>query len=120
MQPNTTNSALFMLLHWIVSAIALLATAYLVPGFKVKSFGSALIAAVFIGLANIVIWPILFFFTLPLNILTFGLFTFVINGMVLKICAAVLSGFEISSWTAAIIGAVVLALISTGLHYVLV
>lgn len=117
---TSTNSALFTLLHWIVSAIALLATAYLVPGFKIKSFGSALWAALFIGLANIVIWPALFFFTLPLNILTFGLFTFVINGVVLKICAAFLSGFEIKSWTAAIVGSVVLSLVGMGLHYVLV
>ena len=120
MQPYATNDALFILLHWMVSAVALLATAYVIPGFKVKSFGSALWAAVVIGLANLLIRPFLLFLTLPLNILTLGLFTLVVNGMVLKICAALLSGFEISTWTAAIVGALVLSLIGTGLHYVLV
>lgn len=107
------------LLHWAVSALALLATAYLVRGFKVSSFVAALWTAAIIGLANMVIWPILFFLTLPLNILTLGLFTFVVNGMVLKICAAVIPGFEIKSWGSAIFGAIVLSLTGAALHYVL-
>jgi putative membrane protein len=110
----------FSILHWVVSAFALMITAYIVPGFKVKSFGSALITAVVIGLANVVIWPILFFLTFPINILTLGLFTFVVNGMVLKICAALLPGFVVDSWFAAIIGAIFLSIISTGLHYFLI
>ena len=108
------------ILHWVISALALMITAYIVRGFKVKSFVAALIAAVVIGLANVVIWPILIFLTLPINILTLGLFTFVVNGMVLKICAAVLPGFEIDSWFAAIIGAIILSVVGTGLHYFLV
>jgi putative membrane protein len=111
---------MYMLLHWIVSALSLMLTAYLVKGFEVKSFGSALITAVVIGLANVLIWPFLMFLTLPINILTLGLFTFVVNGMVLKICAAVLPGFRITSWAAAIFGAIVLSLVGAGLHYVLV
>src|SRR5476651_553516 len=104
------NNALYTLLHWVVSALALLTTAYLVRGFKVKNFGAALWAAALIGLANIVIWPIVFFLTLPLNILTLGLFTFVVNGIVLKICAAIIPGFKIETWGAAIFGALVLSL----------
>jgi putative membrane protein len=111
---------MYMLLHWIVSALSLMLTAYLVKGFEVKSFVSALITAVVIGLANVLIWPLLIFLTLPLNILTFGLFTFVVNGMVLKICATLLSGFRINSWGAAIFGAVVLSIVGAGLHYLLV
>ena len=114
------ESLIAQLIHWAVSALALMITAFVVPGFKVKNFPSALIAALVIGLANIFIWPILIFLTLPLNILTLGLFTFVVNAMVLKICAAVLSGFEINGWFSAIVGSVILSIVGTGLHYFLV
>jgi putative membrane protein len=110
---HSSNSLFDSLIHWIVSAIAVIFTAYLVRGFKVKGFFSALMAALFIGLAHAIIWPILIF-------LTFGLFTFVVNGAVLRICAAFLPGFEIDSWMSAIFGAIILALVSTGLHYFLV
>jgi putative membrane protein len=117
MQPN---GLLFGLLHWAISAIALILTAYVVRGFKVKSFVAALLAAVVIGFANAVIWPLLIFLTLPINILTLGLFTFVVNGAVLRICAMVLPGFEIDSWMSAIFGAIILSLVSTGLHYIFI
>ena len=116
---DQTSGLLPTLLHWIVSALALLLTAYLVKGFKISSFVSALFAAIAVGLANIIIWPLLIFLTLPLNILTLGLFTFVVNGAVLKICAAVMPGFQIETWLGAIWGAIVLSLVSTGLHYIL-
>lgn len=108
------------LLHWAVSAFALVITAYLVRGFKVKSFGAALLAAFVIGIANVIIWPILIFLTLPINILTLGLFTFVVNAMVLRLCAAILPGFNITSWMAGIFGAIILALVGMGLHAVLI
>ena len=108
------------LVHWIVSAVALLVTSKVTPGFKVDGFGSALWAAVVIGLANILIWPLLIFLTLPINILTLGLFTFVVNGAVLKICAALIKGFDIKGWGSAILGAVILSIVSTFLHYLVV
>lgn len=108
------------ILHWVVSALSLLITAYLVRGFVVNSFLSALWAAVIIGVANMVIWPILIFLTLPLNVLSLGLFTFVVNGLVLKICAALLPGFKIESWGAAIFGSIVLSLVSLLLHHYLI
>lgn len=108
------------ILHWFVSAMTLMVTAYLVRGFNVKSFGHALIAAVLIGLANMFLWPLLIFLTLPLNILTLGLFTFVVNGIVLRLCAALLSGFQIDSWAAAIFGSIVLSLSGAVLHYFLI
>lgn len=114
------HGLLYTLLHWIISATALLVTAYVIRGFKLRGFSSALIAALLIGLANILIWPVLIFLTLPLNVLTLGLFTFVVNGAVLKICAAILPGFEIETWTAAIFGAILLSLISAVFHYVLI
>jgi len=100
------------LIHWVITAGALLLTAYLVPGFRVKSFGSALIAALVIGLLNILIRPLLIFLTLPINILTLGLFTFVVNGIILKICAYILKDFDIDSWFSAIVGALVMAILS--------
>ncbi len=104
------------LLHWAVSATALLITAYLVRGFKLRSFSTALGAAFIIGIANAILWPVLMFLTLPINILTLGLFTFVVNGIVLKACAAVMPGFDIESWLSAIFGALILAMTGTLLH----
>ena len=108
-----------MLMHLIVSAFALMCTAALVPGFKLSGFISALITAVVVGFANVIVWPILIFLTLPINVLTLGLFTFVVNGAVLKICAALVPGFEIRSWGSAIFGAIILSLVSAGFHYFL-
>ena len=107
------------LLHLVVSALSLLFTAYVVPGFKVKDFAHALIAAFVIGVANVFIYPILWFLTLPLNFLTLGLFTFVINAFILKMCAAVLKGFEINGWMSALAGALILALAGGLLHRVI-
>jgi putative membrane protein len=106
---ETSPSLLFTIAHWFVSAFALLVTSKIVPGFKITGFRSALWASFVIGIANILIWPLLMFLTLPINILTLGLFTFVVNGAVLMICAGLIKGFELKGWFAAIIGAVVLS-----------
>ncbi len=117
---NPNGQALYSLLHWSVSAIALMVTAYIMPGIQVGSFFSALITAAVIGLANILIWPVLMFLTLPLNIITLGLFTFVVNGAVLKICAAILPNFKIKNWGSAIFGSILLSIVSAGLHYLII
>jgi putative membrane protein len=101
-----------LLLVWIVSAAALMVTAYVVPGFKIHSFGSAMWASVLVGLLNMLIRPILLFLTLPINLLTLGLFTFVVNAIVLRMAAGLLKGFDIDGWGSAIIGAVVLVLVN--------
>jgi putative membrane protein len=111
---------LFTLLHWAVSALAMMATAYLVRGFKVRGFGSALFASLVIGIADVIVRPILLFLTLPLNILTLGLFTFVVNGIVIRLCAALVPGFDVDGWGSAIFGALILAIVGTGLHYILI
>jgi len=108
-----------MFIQWILSAVALTVTAWVVPGFKLKDFSSALIAAIVVGLANIFIRPFLLFLAIPFNILTLGLFTFVVNAAVLKLCAAMLRGFEITSWFSAIFGAVILAIVSSVMTYFL-
>jgi len=114
------DSYLIALVQWLVSAFALRVTAFLVPGFRLHDFPTALIAAFLIGLGNLVIRPFLLFITLPLNILTLGLFTFVVNAIILRLCAAALKGFEITGWLSAVFGAFVLACVSVLLHAILV
>lgn len=108
------------ILRLLVSALAFLITSKLITGFRVKSFGSAVLTAFVVGAANAVLWPVLFVLTLPLSVLTLGLFVFVLNGLVLKICAAFLSGFDLDSWGAAIFGSIVLSIVSVVLHYFLI
>ena len=110
---------LITILHFCLVAAALLLVAHIVKGFEVKDFGSALIVALVLGLANVLIRPILAFFSAPLNWVTFGLFTFVIDGALLKFVAEFIEGFKVRTWTAAIIGAVLLSIISGILHAVL-
>ena len=114
MQSNPVET--HFILNWLVSGLAVLLTSKIVPGFKISGFIGALFAVIVIGLANAVIWPILIFLTLPINILTLGLFTFVVNGAIIKISAAILPGFEVKSWTSAIFGSIVLSLIGLVLH----
>ena len=109
-----------LLIGWLLNALALLAVAYLVPDIHVSSFMSALIAAAVIGLANILIKPVLLILTLPVTILTLGLFIFVINGILFWIAGYFLQGFDVKSITAGIIGAIVYSIISWILSAVLV
>lgn len=120
MEDQHTHNLFYYLLHWLISALAVLVTCKLMPGWKVKGFGGALITALVIGIANALVWPILIFLTLPVNILTFGLFTFVINGAIIKICSAVLSDFEVDGWISAIVGSLLLSIISTLFHYLFI
>lgn len=100
-----------LLITWLLSAVCLYLTAAIVPGFKLQSFGASLWAVIVVGLFNMFLRPVLLFLTLPINILTLGLFTFVVNAIILKIAAKILKGFDIDGWIPAIIGAVVLAII---------
>ena len=90
-----------ILAKWLLSATALLAVAYLYSGVQVESFGSALIAAFVIGLFNAVLRPVLVILTLPVTIVTVGLFLFVINALMFWAAASVLSGFHVSGFGAA-------------------
>lgn len=103
--------------YWLVSGLALAITAAIVPGFRVRGFFTAVVASLLIGLANHTVWPLLIFLTLPINILTLGLFTFVVNGAILRLVAAFMKDFEISGWMSAIFGAIILSITSGVLHY---
>ena len=109
-----------LLIGWLLNALALLGVAYLVPDIHVSNFMSALIAAAVIGLANMLIKPIFLILTLPVTIITLGLFIFVINGILFWIAGYFLQGFDVKSITAGIIGAIVYSIISWILSAVLV
>lgn len=101
-----------LLLVWVLNALALLAVAYIVPGIHVADFASALVAALVIGLVNMLIKPILVILTLPITILTLGLFILVINGLLFYGVGNWLQGFEVKTLLAGIIGAVVYSVLS--------
>jgi putative membrane protein len=103
--------------RWLLDAAALLITAGLVPGFRIRSFGAALVAVLVIGLLNVTLGLALKLITLPLAILTLGLFLLVINAFILKLAGRVVPGFEVETWGAALIGAVVLALLHVLFSY---
>ena len=106
------------LVNWLLNALALYLMAQLIPGIEVRGFGSAMIATVIFGLADVILGPILRFIAFPLTFLTFGLFLWVIKGLLLKVAAMFTPGFRVNGCFPAIIGALVLALLSTILHYV--
>lgn len=101
-----------LLLHWLLSALALLAVSYIVPGFVLTGFVAALIAAVVIGVINATLGALLKIVTFPLTILTLGIFWFVVNAVVLELASLVVPGFHVSGFVAAFVGAIVLALIN--------
>ena len=100
-----------MLLHWILNAGALLLVSRYVQGFVVSDLKSALIAVVVIGLLNATFGLLLKIITLPLGILTFGLFFLVVNAVVLKFASDFVPGFDVRTWKAALLGAVALAVL---------
>ncbi|MBV9384916.1 MAG: phage holin family protein [Chroococcidiopsidaceae cyanobacterium CP_BM_ER_R8_30] len=106
------------LLTWLVTAVALLITASIVPGFIVKSFAAALVAAVILGLVNAIVRPIVIFFTLPLTIVTLGLFLFVVNAIMLYLVSYLTPGFGliITNFGSALLGSIVLAIVASVLN----
>jgi putative membrane protein len=100
-----------MLLHWILNAAALLIVSRLVSGFVVSDWVSALIAVVVIGLLNATFGLLLKIITLPLGILTFGIFFLVINAVVLKFASHIVPGFDVHTFGAAFLGALTLAIL---------
>jgi putative membrane protein len=101
-----------MLLHWAVMALAVWITSRVVPGFYVDGARAALIAAVVIGLVNATIGLFLKIITFPLTILTFGLFWFVINAIMLELASAFVPGFHIGTFGAAFVGGIVLTVVN--------
>ncbi|MEZ0287119.1 MAG: phage holin family protein [Candidatus Paceibacterota bacterium] len=101
-----------LLIRLLVTALSLLIVSYVVPGFAVSGVFSAVVAALILGLVNLLIRPLLLILTLPINMVSLGLFTFVINALMLLLVAKIVKGFDIASFGTAILAAVILWLVS--------
>ncbi len=99
-----------MILRWLLLAAALLLVAQIYPGVQVTTFGAAMIAALVLGLLNALLRPILVLLTLPVTLLTLGLFLFVINALMFYFAASLLDGFHVNGFVAALIGSVLYSL----------
>jgi len=100
-----------LLFKWLLSAVALLAVAYMYNGVQVTSYTSALLAAAVIGLLNMFVRPVLVVLTLPVTIVTLGLFLFVINALLFWAASGLLSGFHVNSFFAALVGSLIYSLL---------
>lgn len=100
------------LLTWLLSAVALVITAYFVPGFTITSFPAAAVAAVVMGIVNAIVRPLLVLLTLPLTFMTLGLFLLVINALSVALVAYLTPDFTISGFIPALLGSIVLSLVS--------
>ena len=108
---------LYGILRWVINALFLFILTYTVPGIQVSSYYYALLVVAVLGLVNALIRPIIIVLTLPINILTLGLFTLVINGFMFWLVASMLSGFSVTNYWAAFFGALVYALLSMLISY---
>jgi len=105
-----------LLLRWFIQTIAILAAAYVLKGIDVTGFVPALAAAALLGILNAFVRPLLLLLTLPLNILSLGLFTFVINAFLLKIASLVIEGFTVEGFWAALLGSLFISFVSALLN----
>lgn len=105
-----------LIMKLTVNVVALLVVAYIVPGFVLENLTSAIVAAIVIGTANTFIKPIVQLLALPISLITFGIFAFLINVAFLWIVSMIVPGFEITSFTVAIIASIALSLVSWFLH----
>ncbi|MBK4736386.1 phage holin family protein [Noviherbaspirillum pedocola] len=108
-----------LLLAWIINAIALFLVPYLLRSVYIQSIGTALVAAAILALVNTLIRPILVVLTLPVTVLTLGLFIFIINGLMFWLVANLVGGFAVAGFGSAILGALIYSIISWGLSSLL-
>ncbi len=101
-----------LLLVWILNAVSLLIVAYLLPGINVASFGSAMIAALVLGLLNALVKPVLIVLTLPITVVTLGLFLLVLNALLFWFAGSILKGFAVDGFGWALLGALVYSIVA--------
>ena len=101
-----------LLLRWLILSVAIMVAAYLFPGIQVSGFGSALVAALILGILNAFFRPILIILTLPINVLTLGLFTFVINAFLLMMTSGVTGGLVVNGFGSALLGSLIISVVS--------
>lgn len=103
---------MYLFIKWLITALAVLIAGYLIPGIEISGLWAALWVAVFLGIFNVILRPILILLTLPLNILTLGLFTFVINALLAMLISTIVQGFYIEGLLSAILFSIVLSAVS--------
>jgi putative membrane protein len=101
-----------IIISWLVYSLAIVVTAYILPGVHVDSFGTALITALVLGIINALLKPILLLLTLPINILTLGLFTLVINALLILLVASIVTGFKVDGFWWALLFSIILSFVS--------
>lgn len=107
-----------MIINLLLSAVAVLAASYVTPGVTIGGFGSAVVVAVVLGLVNAFVRPVVSFLSLPLNILTLGLFSFVISALMVMLTSALVSSFQIAGLGSALIFALVLSIVTSLLFWI--
>lgn len=107
-----------MILKWVLFALIIMFVGWLTPGLEVENFPTAMIAAVVIALINAFIKPIIMFLTLPINLLTLGIFTLVINAVLFMFAAYLIPGIEVSGFLSALIASLLISIFSIGLSKV--
>ena len=108
-----------LLAIWVLTAVSLIITAYIVPGIEVDGVEGAAIGAIVLGLVNAIIRPILLVLTFPITILTLGLFLLVINALVLKLVAMLTPKFRVTGFISALVGSIILSIITSILNQIL-
>jgi len=101
-----------LFIRWVINACSIILASYILKGIKLYGIAPAFVAGAFLGIFNAVIKPILLILTLPINILTLGLFTFIINGFMLWLVGSVVKGFEVTGFLPAVAGALLISVIS--------
>ena len=104
---------MYLILKWILFALALIFTAYIIPGISVANFTSALIVVIIMALINIIVKPILTFVTLPINILTLGIFTFIVNALLFMLAGYLAPGFQVDGFLRALIGSLIMSVLGS-------
>ncbi|MFS0782527.1 phage holin family protein [Bacillus sp. 1P06AnD] len=104
------------IIRFLISGLALLGIDYVLPGITIEDYKTALIAVFIIGILNIFVKPILHLLSLPITLLTFGLFSFVINALIFFLASQFISGFTVSSFWGALLGSILLSLVQSALR----
>src|SRR3989344_5603601 len=107
------------LIDLLIRALVLLLTAYIVPGFRIDSYTTAVIVALVLAILNLLVKPLLIILTLPATILTLGLFLFVINAILIMIASNIIDGFKVESFTTALLASLVITIISSILNAII-
>ncbi len=105
-----------LIANWFLNALALFIVSKIVSGIELRGFGAALVAVLVIGLVNALVKPILLILTLPITILTLGLFTFVLNALMLLLASNLVNGFRVDGFWTALVASILLSIVSTILH----